>query len=454
MTPTNDALARGQTFSLSSGGTGVVGELIGSGGQGSVYAVDAAGRRLALKWYHPHVAVADATLRARIARMVHNGPPDKNFVWPLAFAQIDGSPSYGYIMPLISSDRRPIKDMFSPPPNGFNPSLETRATACFDVATSFQRLHATGYCYQDINFGGFFIDPERGSVQICDADNIAIDGEPGGVYGTRKFMAPEVVCRQALPSTKTDLYSMAVLFFYIIFNWHPLDGKREAEARLVDQAMELKFYGQNPCFLFDPNTDINGPVPTVHDWVIARWAAMTDRMRGLFTRVFTAGLTRTEERPLESEWRSALAHLRETSVICSTCGFEHGVDHTLQQHGCRCVGCGTPLPLPPLLNVTRDPVLLATRRKIFEYQLASGYVVTGEPPMASVESHPRDPSILGLHNVGTEKWSARTVEGNTVTILPGKTVRIVDGLAINFGFREGTVSAATSAATKPLGSAA
>ena len=83
------------------------------------------------------------------------------------------------------------KDLFVPPPRGVNPGLEIRATACFDIATSFQRLHATGYCYQDINFGGFFIDAERGTIQICDADNIAVDGEPGGVYGTRKFMAPE-----------------------------------------------------------------------------------------------------------------------------------------------------------------------------------------------------------------------------------------------------------------------
>jgi hypothetical protein len=48
MTPTRDELARGQPFRLSSGSVGIVGELIGSGGQGAVYAVDTAGRRLAL----------------------------------------------------------------------------------------------------------------------------------------------------------------------------------------------------------------------------------------------------------------------------------------------------------------------------------------------------------------------------------------------------------------------
>lgn len=454
MTPSRDALARGQPFRLLSGGVGTVGELIGSGGQGSVYAADTAGRRLALKWYHPNVALADVTLRARIARMVKQGPPDLNFVWPLDFAEIEGSPSFGYVMPLISGDRRPLKDLFAPPPRGINPSLDIRATACFDIATSFQRLHATGYCYQDINFGGFFIDAERGTIQICDADNIAIDGQPGGVYGTRKFMAPEVVRRETLPSTKTDLYSMAVLFFYMIFNWHPLDGKREAQAGVMDQATELKLYGQDPGFIFDPNSDANGPLPKVHDWVVARWAAMTERMRTLFVRVFTLGLTRVQDRPLESEWRSALAHLRESIVNCPACGFAHGVDHAMQLRGCKCVICGTALPLPPLLNVGRDPVLLAPRHKICEYQLSPGYVVTDEAPMAAVESHPRDPAILGLQNIGAGQWSAHTLDGNKVTVVPGKTVRIVDGIAINFGFREGTISGVAAAGAAPLGSAA
>src|SRR5207302_5201012 len=131
--------------------------------------------------------------------------------------------------PLMSGDRRPLKDIIAAPTRRLDMSLEARAAACFEVADSFQQLHAKGLCYQDVNFGAFFVDPLRGSILICDADNITVDGELGGVYGTRKFMAPEVVRRETIPSLKTDLYSMAVLFFYILFGWHPLDGRREAE---------------------------------------------------------------------------------------------------------------------------------------------------------------------------------------------------------------------------------
>ena len=433
-------LARGRAFLLQSGGGGFVGALLGSGGQGSVYEADCAGRKLALKWYHPHVAASDATLRQRIVRMVQQGPPDQNFVWPMDIAVIQGQNSFGYLMPLISDDRRPIKDIFVSSPERINPSLVARVTACLNIATSFQKLHATGYCYQDINLGGFFIDPERGTIQICDADNISVDGELGGVYGTRKFMAPEVLRREGLPSTKTDLYSMAVLFFYMIFNWHPLDGKAEASIAMMNPAAEMALYGTNPRFIFDPHDRSNGPVAGTHDWIVARWKALPEAMRQIFIRVFTGGLMQPELRPLESEWRNALDQLSEAIVVCASCGFEHGVDEGLISGGCQCLICNATMELPPLLTTKRAPLLLKLRRKILEYQLGTGYVDPAAPIIAAVQSNPRDPAILGLQNMHHSTWTARAQDGQTLAVGPGKTVRIVEGLDIEFDPYHGLVS--------------
>ena len=41
-------------------------------------------------------------------------------------------------------------------------------------------------------------------------------------------MAPEIVRGQAKASTETDLFSLAVLLFYMLFMHHPLEGAREA----------------------------------------------------------------------------------------------------------------------------------------------------------------------------------------------------------------------------------
>ena len=433
-------LARGTEFQLSAGGTGFVGPYIGGGGQGAVYIADCGGRKLALKWYHDNVVALDTTLRSRIAGMIRKGSPDRNFVWPLALAEIAGKSGFGYLMPLISSDMRQLSDMFAPEPKHFNPGLAVRATACLAIATSFQKLHATGYCYQDINFGGFFIDPERGTIQICDADNVAVDGIAGGVYGTRKFMAPEVLRREEIPSTRTDLYSMAVLFFYLIFNWHPLDGKRENAIVAVGSADEMDLYGRNPLFLFDPANSSNGPVPKLHDWIVARWQAVPQAMRALFTRIFTTGLMHPATRPLENEWRNMFDHLREAVVPCPACGFEHGVDRALVQNGLHCVACKGLIAVPPLLSAAHEPLLLRAKRAILEYQLDSGFVIDDCPCIAIVQPHPTDFAILGLQNTRATPWMAQLPGGAPLQIAPGKTVRIIDGLAILVGERHAIVS--------------
>lgn len=61
-----------------------------------------------------------------------------------------------------------------------------------------------------------FFDPDTGDVLICDNDNVSANGiDNSSVYGTPRFMAPEIVMGQAKPSRNTDLYSLAVLLFYM-----------------------------------------------------------------------------------------------------------------------------------------------------------------------------------------------------------------------------------------------
>jgi DNA-binding helix-hairpin-helix protein with protein kinase domain len=434
-------LPQGQTIRLAgSGATGIVGQVVGAGGQGAVYICDVGGRRLALKWYHPNVVRQDVTVRQRIARLVELGPPDNRYLWPIDLAEVPGRAEFGYVMPLMSGDRRPLKDIIVAPPRRLELTLEARATACFEVADSFQTLHAKGFCYQDVNFGAFFVDPIRGSILICDADNITVDGQLGGVYGTRKFMAPEVVRREAIPSMKTDLYSMAVLFFYIIFGWHPLDGRREAETVTLDAAAERKLYGIEPLFLFDPVNPANGPVPHHHDWIVARWKAMPHALRELFTRSFTAGLTDANSgRVIETEWRNILARLRDAVTRCPGCGFETPVDGEMQTMP-TCSACGQAVPRPTRMSLARYLIAILPGHELYPHHVSAGAAVGLSEPVGRIDQHPTNPAIIGLHNLTHNPWSGQLRDGSTVTVAPDRTVRIVDGLDIDFGGRHGTIA--------------
>ncbi len=437
-----ESLNPGQTFTLvSSGFTGRVLEVLGAGGQGTVYLVEIGSQRYAFKWYHEHILSIDVRVRERISRLIERGAPDDRYLWPIELVEIRGKPSFGFVMPVRPDVYRNMKDLISAPPRRIDPSLAARATTCLQIAESFLRLHAKGFCYQDINFGGFFINATTGDICICDVDNVDVHGQPGGVYGTRKFMAPEVVRREALPDTWTDLYSMAVLFFYILFNWHPLDGKREAAVEIMDQAAETALYGTNPVFLFDPVDQSNGPLPGIHDWIVARWRAMPGHVRDLFVRSFTRGLREPASgRVVESEWRQSMARLRDAIVPCPRCGFEHGIEADHQDTAnLTCTACATPIPLPPRLVLGRDVVVLKAGTHLYAHHLDPARSFDFDETQAVVERHPTNPDIIGIKNLTKMSWSAVHPSGGKIRVDPGRAVKVEAGVVIDFGRRRGTL---------------
>ena len=116
---------------------------------------------------------------------------------------------------------------------------------------------------------------------------------PSAVLGTRRFMAPEIVRREAAPSTATDLYSLSVLLFYLLMVGHPLVGRRELDFAVWDEHAESVLFGRDPRFVFDPTTASNSPVADLHASVISNWDLYPEFIRRLFIQAFTAGLSRS-----------------------------------------------------------------------------------------------------------------------------------------------------------------
>lgn len=429
------ALPLGQAVQLHDGGTGIVGACLGRGGQGAVYACDVGGRQLALKWYWPEAIAGDPTLAGRIARLVAEGPPDPRFAWPLDLATIAGRASFGYVMPLISPDRVPLVRLLQPPAGEPATALAVRAMTCFTIADSFQALHARGLCYQDINLGAFFVDPLRGDVVICDPDNVTPDGEPAGVYGTPLFEPPEVVLREAMPSGRTDLFAMAVLFFLVLVGCHPLAGRRTA-------ADDRQAFGTDPLFVFDPADAANRPADDVQAWLTARWRALTGAMRDLFVRSFTAGLRDPGRRVLEPEWRVALAGLRDVILACPACALEIALDVQAAEARAACPACTAAILRPARLSRRHVLAGLRPADKLYRHQVDDAAPPSFAVPVGAVATHPANPALIGLHNQSNRAWTARPSGGETFAVAPGQTVRIADGVTLDFGTGAGVMMAA------------
>jgi eukaryotic-like serine/threonine-protein kinase len=250
-----------------------------------------------------------------------------------------------------------------------------------------------------------------------------------------------VVRREVLPNSRTDLFSMAVLFFYILFSWHPLDGRREAETTLLDGAAETRLYGTEPLFLFDPDNDANGPVPGFHDPIVARWQSLPAALRRLFVRAFTTGLNDPSARVLETEWRPALRAVIDASLACIGCGFEQVIDYdrSAGSANTRCIACNAALDLPSLLIVSRRAFALSAGRSIDGAALDPAQ---GEAARigAEVEAHPTKPGVIGLKNLTAREWQVTLPDNRSFPVPPGQSIRIVPGASIGFGTVSGRIA--------------
>jgi DNA-binding helix-hairpin-helix protein with protein kinase domain len=436
----NQILKFGQIVQTASGLTCQVDALLGSGGQGEVYrATLTGGQRIAIKWYYP--AQATPEQRAALDTLIKKGAPNARFLWPLELASSAGTPGFGYLMPLREPRFKSIVDLMK---RRIEPSFRALTTAGLDLAHSFLQLHAKGLCYRDISFGNVFFDPNTGDVLICDNDNVTVDGTASAsVLGTPRFMAPEVVRGEALPSSQTDLFSLAVLLFYMLMVHHPLEGKQEAAIKCFDLPAMTRLYGIAPVFIFDPNDKSNRPVPGYHDNALAYWPLYPQFLRDLFTRSFTDGLRDPlHGRVRESEWRAALARLRDAIVYCPRCGVENFYDAgALQGSGqpVPCWSCKNEIALPLRIQIGKQVIMLNHDTQLFPHHIDDGRPYDFSQPVAALVRHPTQPGVWGLKNLCGEKWVSTTAEGAMRDVEPGRSVTLVVGTRVNFGKIEGEI---------------
>lgn len=211
-------LKSGTVLTSESGNRYTVEKLLGSGGQGEVYAVTAGHKTYALKWYYKNTATK--IQKEILDNLIQSGAPDPSFLWPQDMIFRCYGESFGYIMPLRPKSYKSIVDMMK---RKAEPSFYCLCRAAYNLTKGYNALHGKGYSYRDISFGNVFFDPDTGDVLICDNDNVSYNGAKTGIYGTPRFMAPEIVVGKAKPSRNTDLFSLAVLLFYMFMLNHPLE---------------------------------------------------------------------------------------------------------------------------------------------------------------------------------------------------------------------------------------
>ncbi|HEX8288126.1 MAG TPA: hypothetical protein VF556_09025 [Pyrinomonadaceae bacterium] len=434
-------LKPGQTIQcLPSGMPCTIDALLGAGGQGEVYKANLGGEAVAVKWFFPQMATPEQ--RASMELLIRKGAPSEHFLYPMEITEAAGVPGFGYVMPLRQPRFKNIVDLMK---RKIEPTFRALATAGHNLSHNYLLLHAQGLCYRDISFGNAFFDPDNGDVLIADNDNVSVDGAPVlGVLGTPRFMAPEVVRGEALPSTNTDLFSLSVLIFYMLMVAHPLEGKKEAEIKALDLPAMTKLYGKEPIFIFDPNDDSNRPVPGIHDNALAFWRIYPQFIRDIFIRAFTVGLRDPiNGRVRESEWRSEMIRLRDSIFYCPHCSLENFYDSiALKASGGNpglCWACAAALKLPPRIRIGKSVVMLNYNTELFPHHTNDGKMYDFSAPVAAVSQHPTNPNVWGLKNISKDKWVVTVADGSIKDAEPGRSVSLAVGTKIQFGETVGEI---------------
>lgn len=393
---------------------------IGAGGQGEVYNVLSNKQHYALKWYFRHMATKEQKLI--LENLIAKGAPDQTFLWPKDLIILPHGEAFGYIMPLRPPNYKSIVDMMK---RRAEPSFYTLCRAAFNLAAGYEKLHTMGLSYRDISFGNVFFDPINGEILICDNDNVAANTKSKGpVYGTPRFMAPEIITGKANPSRNTDLYSLAVLLFYMLMLGHPLEGKLEADIKCMDIHAMNKLYGKEPLFIFDPADKRNRPLRGYQDNALIYWDLYPQAIRTLFTESFTVGLFKPNKRITEKKWMEAFANLISGISPCPKCRAEVFIPNN-------CWNCQHTLPVPVTLAVEKSRILIQKSTKLYSHHINNDYDM--KSVIASVTKNPNNPGILGLLNQSSENWTYIKTDGSQIPVAIGKNAAVIKGAKINFG---------------------
>ena len=414
----------------------------GEGGQGQVFKARMEdGSERALKVYHKQYLEENPWLKVKIPVLAGKEAPSGDFLWPEGIAQIRKSKKlFGYIMPVL--------------PEGYidaswllygRARITKRALfrAAAQISRSFEALHSRGLFYRDLNWNNVAIHPKVGDVRIVDNDNVDFDTDEDLVrIGFPSFIAPEVLRGESRPSSDSDRHSLAVLFYYLFFKSHPLDGKAvlDEDCDIWGEDAQNKIYSNSP-YHFDPDDKSNAALPRSEEDPDGLAGANAIRERKIypesflkhFDETFTKGLKKKHLRTMENVWGDAFDELEHQIILCRNQSCQDPVLGAVEnfyqgERAHHCYQCGQEITLPPRMRVMPDKRVIVLTHDI---QLRGRHI--GERRDRSrrdqvhggIDVNPTDPAKWGLRNDTSVQWKVQKEPGGPWVEIPsGKRVAL------------------------------
>ena len=323
-----------------------LGELIGEGGEGRVYALPASPELVAKLYREPLSARHQAKLHA----MVSLGDSYLRTIaaWPVDVVRDDRQRVTGFTMPRVDG-YEPVHHLYSPAQRkAFFPHADYAflvATAR-NVAAAFDAIHAHGHLVGDVNQGNIVIRRDSVASFIdCDSFDIRALGTRFACdVGVQHFTPPELQSVSAFADANRtvnhDAFGLAVLVFHLLFmGRHPYAGVHESGDMPIEQAIaEYRF-------AYGPRRRARGMQTPPHALALD---TVSPALAAMFELAFTEAGARAT-RPTARQWVDALEAFGRSLRTCATDKI-----HRFPAHSRGCLWCdvesrtGTQYFLPTL----------------------------------------------------------------------------------------------------------
>lgn len=205
-----------------------------------------------------------------------------------------------------------------------------------NLSAVFLQLRNRGLIYGDLSPNNVFVSKKQDDheVYLIDIDNLTYESQAVGKIFTPNYGAPELVRGEACISSRTDIFSFAVLVFGLLCCGHPLKGDL-----VIDGEPELE------------QSALRGELPWVYHKsdrrnatrrYLQRETAFAPELYKLLVRTFDydLGLNDPQKRPTIADWSDAIIQASAQVIVCQNCQWSFFRHNQMKD----CPACGSPRP--------------------------------------------------------------------------------------------------------------
>ncbi|MCX5962227.1 MAG: hypothetical protein NT070_03525 [Cyanobacteria bacterium] len=292
-----------------------LGNLIGKGGEGSVYEIQNLPSHVA-KIYHQKV---DPQQASKLQNMVKVATPQlgKIAAWPTDLLQDSSRRAiYGLIMPKVTGYRE-IHNLYGPAHRKRDfPKADWAFLihAARNVAYMFDVVHSHGHIVGDVNQGNILVAMDA-TCRLIDCDSFQIKSN-SQIHtcdvGVPQFTAPELQnkpFRGIIRSQNHDNFGLALVCFHLLFmGRHPFAGRYSGKG---DMPIELAILEYRYAYGIESVSKKMTPPPNV-----LGMNTIPYRLSLLFERAFNEASSIQSSRPTAKEWIQELDTLKNSLRTC------------------------------------------------------------------------------------------------------------------------------------------